>query len=215
MQQQNLNLFLDSLNWRYATKLFDSTKKLTEDNIDQLTQALQLAPSSFGLQPWKFFIVKDEKIKAELKAHAWNQPQITDCSHLFVLASKTTIEVSDIETFSNSIASIRGVEREKVEGYHQMMLSALPMMQGDNAANWLSNQVYIALGVILSACAISEIDACPMEGFDRSAFDKILKLPEKGYNAKVLCAVGYRSSEDKYASLKKVRYSVNDVVEKI
>jgi len=199
-----LETFLAALNWRYATKAFDINKKVAEPLFNQLISAARLAPSSYGMQPWKFVVVKNPETRKKLREVAWNQPQITDASHLVVLSSREKIDQTYIDNYISSIAKERGVTVESLSDFKDMLDGSLSAMQ---QPAWRSNQVYIALGVLLMACANAGIDACPMEGFDRDAFNKILGLREKGVAAQVLCAVGYRVADDKYAKLKKVRFS--------
>lgn len=209
----SIETFIDSLNWRYATKSFDPSKKISEEMLDKLLQTMALAPSSFGLQPWKFFVVTNPEAKSKLREFAWNQPQITECSHLIVLASKTSIDADYINAYAERIVKERGIQSEDIAGYRSMMLGALPMMQGQAGDAWMTKQVYIALGILMAACAEARIDCCPMEGFEPAKFDEILGLPAKGFHAKVLCPIGYRSASDQNANAKKIRFSKSEVSE--
>ena len=209
----SIETFIESLNWRYATKSFDPSKKVSEEMLEKLLQTMSLAPSSFGLQPWKFFIVTKPETKSKLIEFAWNQPQITECSHLIVLASKTSMDADYINAYANRIVQERGLQPADIEGYRSMMLGALPMMQGEAGNAWMTKQVYIALAFLMAACAEARIDCCPMEGFEPAKFDEILGLPAKGFHAKVLCPIGYRSSNDQTANAKKIRFSKSEVCE--
>lgn len=208
----DLTGFIEALQWRYATKKFDPTKKVPESTVALLLEATRLAPSSFGLQPWKFLVVTNQSVRSELKSHSWNQPQVTDCSHLIVLCTRIVVDRAYIERFVGELARERGVPVEKLAGYQQMMIDSLPMMTGERGAAWKTAQTYIALGTLLSACAVARIDACPMEGFDRSKYDSLLKLPEQGLQSCVVCPIGYRAADDSYATAKKVRFATNEVV---
>jgi nitroreductase len=208
-----IETFTENLKWRYATKSFDATKKIPKDLLNKILEAARLTPSSFGLQPWKFFVVENPKIRELLKAQAWNQPQITECSELIVFANRVSIDADYINSYADRIAAERGLSAEAIEGYRGMMLGALPMMQGEAGQAWMTKQLYIALGTVMAACAEAKVDSCPMEGFDPGKFDEILGLPEKGYHARVLCALGYRSSSDKAAELKKIRFESSSVLE--
>lgn len=202
-----------SLQWRYAVKKFDVSRNVETATINELLNATRLSASSFGLQPWHFFVVKDLKTREEIKKHAWNQTQVTDCSALIVLASKKEMTADYIERYVQTIASERGLPVEALSEYKAMMLNALPSMQGEQGKAWMAHQVYIALGTLLAACAIAEIDSCPMEGFDKQAVDLILDLPAKGFNSRLLCPIGFRDPSDVLASAKKVRMALSDVVE--
>jgi len=205
--------FINSLAWRYATKTFDSNKKISDKTVSDLLEATRLTASSFGLQPWKLFVVTDQTTKENLKAHSWNQPQITDCSHLIVLAAKSTMDESYVNEYVKNIAQARSIDVASVEPYRQMMLGFINNHSEAEKAEWMSKQVYIALGTLLSACAVAKIDSCPMEGFDANAYNEILNLTEKGYSAKVLCPVGIRSENDKSSHYPKVRLSTDKAIE--
>ena len=203
---------IDALNWRYATKQYDPTRKLTPEQLDLLSEALRLSPSSFGLQPWKFIIVTDPELRTKLRAAAWNQAQITDASQVIVLCRKEGFGAADIEAFIKATAEARGQNVEDLAGYKQMMEGALLSRSAEQLAVWSSEQIYLALGVLLTACAAQDVDACPMEGFDPAQFDQILDLPAQGLRSVVVCAVGYRSENDKYASAAKVRFPKEEVI---
>jgi len=203
---------LDKLNWRYATKIFDTTKKVPAEQFEMLLESLRLAPSSFGLQPWKFVVVENPEVRAQLREAAWGQAQVTDASHFIVLCRTEKIGEAEIQHFVDTTAAARGVEASTMDAYKQMMLGTVGGMSEERKALWASEQVYLALGMMLTVAAANEIDAAPMEGFDSAKFDEILGLPEKGLRSVVVCAIGYRSADDKYAEAKKVRYPLTDLV---
>lgn len=206
-----LNQLIDALNWRYATKTFDSSRKVPSNIVNSLLEATRLSASSFGLQPWKFYVIEDMAIRQKLKPVSWNQSQITDCSHLIVITHKTSIDEKYINTYIEDIAITRGVSAESLNSYRELILGSISSMQGDKGREWMARQAYIALGTLLAACAVAKVDACPMEGFERSAYDEILDLSKEGFTAIALCPIGYRSSQDKYANAKKVRFS-NEII---
>ncbi len=206
---------LDALNWRYATKVFDANRTIPSDTWGAIEESLVLTPSSFGLQPWKFIVVTDPEIKQQLLPHSWNQQQVTDCSHLVVLAAKGPIGDGDLDAFIDATHSERGGEKESLQFYRDMMGGFIAKMSDDQLLNWAKNQVYIALGQLMASAAVLKIDACPMEGITPSEYDKILGLEGSGYFTTVACPMGYRSSDDKYASLAKVRYSKELVIQHI
>jgi nitroreductase len=202
------------LRWRYATKKFDPARKIPVEDWQTLEQALLLAPSSFGLQPWKFVVVTDPTVRARLREVSWGQPQITDASHLVVFAAKANLGPADVERYLARIAEVRGVALPSLDGFRQTMLGSLKKPQAE-VANWTRRQVYIALGTFLTTAALLGIDACPMEGFQVADYDKILDLSHQGYGATVLAAAGYRVPEDPFAALAKVRYRPEDVIEHV
>lgn len=201
---------IEKLNWRYATKQFDSNKIIDPTTWQALEQSLVLTPSSFGLQPWKFIVVTSAELKQALLPHSWNQAQVTDCSHFVVFCAKENIKDQDIDHFLNSTIAARGGTREDLVAYENMMKGFLANMDDAAQLAWAKNQAYIALGQLMNVAAMLEVDACPMEGISPADFDQILEL--EGYKTVVACALGYRNAEDKYAELAKVRYNAAEVI---
>lgn len=199
-----------SLHWRYAVKKFDAAKKLDEATYKKLEEAMRLSASSFGLQPWKFVVVTDPEIKKQLPAHSWGQTQPEDCSHLVVICRLDELTEEYVDHYLDAIATTRGVEKESLSAYAGMMKGFL-----NNPADkhqWMAKQCYIALGTLLTSAAALGVDACPMEGFDAAAYDRILGLEAKGCRSVVVCPLGYRAADDKYAQAKKVRFDAEQVV---
>lgn len=196
---------IEKLQWRSAVKKFDPAKKLSAAQLDSLLSAVQLAPSSYGLQSYKVIVVQDAETKAKLRAAGYDQAQITDSSALFVFASLTTIDEDFGKKFVDLVASTRNVARESLQGYEQVILGALSGRTDEQNIAWSHKQAYLALGVLLSAAAELGIDAAPMEGFDARKFDEILGLKEKGLTASVIAAVGFRADDDRYSQMIKVR----------
>lgn len=197
--------FIENLQWRSAIKKFNPTKKLTAGQLDSLLSAVQLAPSSYGLQSYKVIVVQDAETKAKLRAAGYDQAQITDSSVLFVFASLTTLDEDFGKKFIDLIASTRNVARETLQGYEQIILGSLSSRTDEQKVAWSHRQAYIALGVLLSAAAELGVDAGPMEGFDAEKFDEILGLKEKGLTTSVIAAVGHRAEDDVYSKMIKVR----------
>jgi nitroreductase len=201
------------LQWRYATKKFDAAKKIPAADWEALEQALVLAPSSFGLQPWKFVVVVDPAVRARLLPASWNQQQVVQASHMVVFAIKKDLGAADVETYVQRIASVRGVPAASLDAYKEMMTKfvARPREKFDVNA-WASHQVYIAIGQFMACAALMAIDTCPMEGIVPAQYDEILGLAAKGLATSVVCCAGYRAADDKYAAAKKVRFERDDVV---
>lgn len=208
----DLNSFTQCLNKRYATKIFDSTKKIPESTVNELLRAAKLSASSFGLQPWKFFVVTNQETREKLRAHSWNQPQITDSSHLVVLASKTNMDESYVNEYIRDIATTRSIDPSSLEEYRKMMIGFINNLSESAKVEWMTKQTYIALGTLLAAYAVAHIDSCPMEGFDPKAYDEILGLQAHGYSARVLCPLGIRSENDKSSQYQKVRFSDDKII---
>lgn len=202
---------LEQLNWRYATKSFDPTKKLSAAQWADVSEALHLSPSSYGLQPYKFVVVENADLRAKLLPHSYNQAQVTDASHLIVLCRLATINAAYVEKFVALIARTRGVDLSSLTDYKTMMLGFVTGLNEEQKAVWMEKQVYLALGNLLTSCAVLGIDATPMEGFIPAKYDEILNLPAKDLRATVICAVGMRSDKDTYAQAKKVRFPTEDL----
>jgi len=202
---------LDALHWRYATKQFNPTAKIAPELWATLEQTLVLAPSSYGLQPWKFVVVTSQSLKDQLPAAAWGQPQPRDCSHFVVFAAKQTVEDAFVAKFIQRTASVRGVRTDSLNAMKDAILSKLHRM-GSSHLNWTARQCCIALGFLLEAAALLKIDACPMEGIIPEQLDPLLGLTDSGYTSVVVCALGYRAADDAYAAEAKVRFENHEVV---
>jgi hydrogenase maturation factor HypF (carbamoyltransferase family)/nitroreductase len=205
---------LEGLHWRYAVKAFDPERTIPAELWSTLEESLVLTPSSYGLQPWKFLVVQDPALRAELRPVSWNQSQITDCSHLVVLLRQRTITQEDADRLIAATAGRRGLEPTVLEGYRQMIQRDLiDGPRSHTIGTWASNQVYIALGNLMTCAALLGVDTCPIEGFSPTDYDRILQLEETPFQTSVVCACGYRAADDKYAGLAKVRYDAAEVIE--
>jgi nitroreductase len=205
----------DSLNWRYATKAYNTNKKLTEDQVNTLIESIRLSPSSYGLQPYKVIDVETPEIREKLKAAAWNQTQITDASQLLVFAVPTDLSDQHVDTFIENVSKTRVVTVESLKEYSDMIKGPINSRTPDQRKEWSAKQAYIALGILLKTAADMQVDSTPMEGFDSVQFDDILGLKEKNLTSVVACTLGYRSEDDIYAKLTKVRVSKDDLIIKI
>ena len=206
---------LAQLKWRYACKKFDPARAIPAADWETLAQALVLAPSSYGLQPWKFFAVTDPAVKAKLPAISWGQGQPQDCSHMVVLAVRKPVTPADIDRLIARIVEVRGVTAESLAGYKKMMLGSHQRTTPEQLDAWMTHQVYIALGQFMASAALLGIDTCPMEGIQPADYDALLGLPAQGYHAVVGCAAGYRAADDAYAQAAKVRFKTEEVVQVI
>ena len=207
---------LEALQWRYATKVFDNTRKIPEDQWRALEEALILSPSSYGLQPWKFRVISDAPMREKLMAVSWSQRQVVDASHFVVFTARTDINAQDVDHWVERMAEVRGVAKDTLSQYRDMMLGDL--VNGPRhsmIATWTSRQAYIALGNFMTSAALLGIDACPMEGLDPAKYDEILKLNGTGYTTLCACAAGYRHPDDKYAAIPKIRYPKAEVIQNV
>lgn len=205
---------LEALQWRYATKSFDPSRKIPAETWAAIEQSLVLTPSSFGMQPWKFFVVTHDGIRQQLLEHSWKQRQVVDASHLVVLAIKKDVDEAEVDRYMHSTAEVRQAPPESLEGFGKVIKGFLANPQM-NVNEWAAKQVYIALGQLMTAAALMGVDACPMEGFVPPKYDEILGLTEKGYASVLVCPLGYRAADDKYATTPKVRYPLSEMVEHI
>lgn len=202
---------IDALNWRYATKAFDASKTIPVDTWKALEDSLVLTPSSFGLQPWKFLVIQDKALRESLVPHSWNQRQVADCSHLVVMTVKKDLTIEDIDSFIARMIEVRGGTADALLGYRNMMAGTHEA--GYMTTQWSKLQAYIALGQFMTSAALLGIDTCPMEGFVHAEYDAILGLDKEGLTTAVLCPSGYRSVDDRYAFLPKVRAKAEDIIE--
>jgi nitroreductase len=207
---------IQQLNWRYATKQFDSHRKISPEDWATLEDVLVLTPSSFGLQPWKFIIVTNPDTREKLVHVSRGQRQVIDASQLVVFAVKKNLGEQDIEAHLKRMAEVRGVSRELLDTFRDMMVDGL--INGMNTAvrkTWSTNQTFIALGNFITSAALLGIDVCPMGGFEPEKYDEILDLGKQGLSAVVIATAGYRAETDKYATLKKVRFPKEEVLQHV
>jgi nitroreductase len=203
---------LEKLKWRYAAKAMNG-KKIPQEKIDNIIEAISLAPTSSGLQPFEVFVITNQQIKDEIRPIAWNQPVVSDCSHLLVFAAWDTYTEERINKMFDLVNEVRGFKNEGWENYRQMLLSTYPQRDPEVNFNHAAKQAYIAFTMALTAAAFEGVDATPMEGFDPDALDKILNLREKGLRSCVMLPLGYRDAEkDWLVNLKKVRKSKDELV---
>jgi nitroreductase len=206
---------LNALRWRYATKAFDPARRIPEATWSALEGSLVLTPSSYGLQPWKFIVVTDAALKAALRPASWNQSQVVDCSHHVVFCARTEMHEADVQRLIDAISATRGVPAASLEGYKGMMVKdVVHGARGRIAHEWASRQCYIALGQFMAACAVLGVDACPMEGIEPAKYDTLLGLTGTGYGSVVACPAGYRLASDRYATLAKVRFPADQVIDR-
>lgn len=203
---------VDALLWRYATKQFDPGRKIPAHIWSQIEKSLILTPSSFGLQPWKFVVVTDLAVREKLVSVSWNQRQPADCSHLVVISRIERMDEQRVDEHLSLTAKERCIPVESLAPFKKMVMAFVDNMSEEFLAEWMAKQCYIALGNLMTTAAQLGVDNCPMEGFDKGEYDKILGLPEKGCRSVVLCALGYRDENDKYGKVAKVRFAQSDLI---
>lgn len=209
-------VLLRQLNWRYATKKFDATRRIPAEDWETLEQALVLTPSSAGLQPWKFIVVTSPEVKAQLKPAAHHQAQTVDCSHFVVFTVRLGLNHEHVGRHVERMAEVRGIATDSLAKFHQMVSGNLERARAESRLDiWQTHQLYIALGNFMTSAALLAIDTCPMEGIVPTLMDEVLGLTSTGYTTVVACAAGYRAADDKYATTKKVRFKTEDVIVRI
>lgn len=206
-----MNSVIEHRTWRYATKKFDATKKVSEQDLETLLEATRLSASSYGLQPYHVFVISDQEIKEKLKPASWGQSQITDASHVIVFANATNFGEELVDDYLANVSETRNIPSEGLKGYSDFMKSKLMDLPEDLKNQWTAKQAYIAFGNLMQAAAELKIDTCPMEGFEADKYNEILGLSEKNLNAAVVLPIGYRSHEDATQHLPKVRKSKEDL----
>ena len=197
--------FIENQKWRYATKKFDATKKVTASDLETLKEAIQLSTSSYGLQLYRVFIIENPEVRAKLQPVSWGQSQIVDASHLLVFANIVDVQENHIDDYVQNIAATRGLSVDDLKGYSDFMKSKIVPLPVEQKAVWTSKQTYLALGNLLNAAAELKIDVTPMEGFEPEKYNEILGFNALGLNASLVAAVGYRHEEDATQHYAKVR----------
>lgn len=199
--------FIKDAQWRYATKKFDASKKVSTEDLNTIKEAIRLSASSYGLQPYKVFIIENPELRAQLQPASWGQSQIVDASQVIVFANMTQFGDADIDAYIQNLSQTRNIPVEAVQGYADFMKSKITPLAADVKANWTAKQTYLALGNLMNVAAELKIDVTPMEGFEADKYNEILGLTEKGLNAAVVATIGYRHEEDATQHYAKVRKS--------
>ncbi|WP_299523811.1 NAD(P)H-dependent oxidoreductase [Winogradskyella sp.] len=203
---------LEKLKWRYATKKFDATKVLSKEQIQTLKEAFNLTALSYGLQTLKMVIVEDREKRKKLVEHSFGQQQVADASHLLILCIQDNIDEVDVDVHFNTVKEIRNTPDAVLEPFKQGLKTTINEMPYDKKIDWATRQAYIALGNLMTVCAVEGIDGCPMEGFIPEEIDKALNLDQYGLSSVLMFPVGYRAEDDMFADLKKVRKSLSETI---
>ena len=201
-----------SLNWRYAVKKFNNEKFLSQEQINLLKEAFNLTATSYGLQPLKLLVIKNKEIQKELVAHSWNQSQVLEASHLLVICIPTNFSKNEVEAYFNLVQEVRNTPIEIIKPFKEFLTAEIDKKSQEELLSWNKNQAYLALGNLLTVCALEKIDACPMEGFIPEKYDEVLGLHEKNLTSTLVLPVGFRADDDYMKDLKKVRKNTDDVV---
>lgn len=203
---------IEKLQWRYATKRFDSSKTLSEEKLDILKETFNLTATSYGLQPLKLVIVSNAQLKEQMMPFTYNQPQVRDASHVLILCIEKNIDETFILKHFKRVEGQRNTPRTILEPFEKALIENFSEKQTPEIRQWMANQLYLTLGALLTVCAIENIDACPIEGFEPKEYDKLLGLDEKGLESIIVLPVGHRDDSDFFINLKKVRRGVEELV---
>ncbi|WFO16853.1 NAD(P)H-dependent oxidoreductase [Cellulophaga baltica 4] len=207
-----MNSSIDSLHWRYAVKKFDFTKVLSETKIDLLKEAFNLTATSYGLQPLKLVVVHNKELQENLVVHSYYQQQVAQASHVLILCIETDISETYIRNYFNLIKDIRNTSDEILNPFRDTLITTFSKMTTEEKKAWATKQAYLALGNLLTVCALENIDSCPMEGFVPSKYDELLGLKDTNLTSVLVLPVGYRAADDLFATLPKVRKPLKDMI---
>lgn len=204
---------VENLQWRYATKKFDASKKIATADLDIIKQAISLTATSYGLESYKVLVVENPEVREKLLPASWGQTQVTDASHLLVFCNFNQVTPNHIDALVKLKSDTQGIPAENLAGYGDFMKKTIGGMPEEVVKGWTARQTYIALGNAMAACAELKIDSCPMEGFDAKQYNEILGLDKKDMNAAVVLPIGYRSEEDQTQHGKKIRKPISEMFE--
>ncbi|MEX0287939.1 MAG: NAD(P)H-dependent oxidoreductase [Flavobacteriaceae bacterium] len=205
------NIIAD-LEWRYAVKKFDEKRILEDRKVEKLKQAFNLTATSYGLQPIKLLVLKNRDLQRQLVTHSWDQQQVAQASHLLIFCTEAAIDSDYISSYFERVKQIRGTSDEILNPFKEALLSNFAQLNSTQIQEWAKNQAYLAMGNLLTICAIEKIDSCPMEGFDPKAYDEVLELGAKGLKTVLVMPIGYRAEDDMFSGFKKVRRNMEDSV---
>jgi nitroreductase len=207
-----MTTIIENLNWRYATKAFDTSRELQAADLEYILEAGRMSATSYGLQPFKIVVVTDPAKKQVLMGHAWNQAQVASNGALIILAARTDVDEAMISDYTARIEATRELPAGATDGYKDMMVGSLMAHPVEHRTIWAQKQAYIALGTMMAAAAELKIDGCPMEGFSTEGFDEVLGLKAHNLTASVIFPVGYRAESDATQHYAKVRRTAEDMI---
>jgi len=211
LSSMSINI-IEKLKWRYATKKFDASKRLSQSKLNVLTESFNLTATSYGLQPLKMLVIGNTALKEQLVPITMKQQQVKNASHVLVLCTETEMNSDYIKQYFNLVAETRNTSRDVLSSFEGFLIDEFSEKSKMSVETWMAKQAYLALGNLLTVCALEDIDSCPIEGFEPKKYDELLGLKEKGLQSIVVLAVGYRAEDDFFSGLEKVRRGVDEVV---
>ena len=203
---------IQQLQWRYAVKKFDSNKILSSEKMDKLKQAFNLTATSYGLQPIKLVVLENKKLQKQLVEYSYQQEQVAQASHVLVICIEKNIDATYISNYFNRIKAVRGTSDDILNPFKEAVIDSFSKKDIEEVIDWSKKQAYLALGNLLTVCAVEEIDSCPMEGFIPDEYDKLLDLKNQDLTSVLVLPVGFRAEDDVFSSFKKVRKELNDSI---
>ena len=203
---------IDHLKWRYAVKKFDSEKQLSSIQINTLKEAFNLTATSYGLQPLKLIVVKNKEIQKELVTHSWNQSQIQEASHVLVICIPEKYSTEDVKNYFDLVKKIRKTPDAVLNPFVKTLTTEIQNKTQEELSLWNRNQAYIALGNLMTVCAVEKIDACPMEGFIPEKYDEILGFKKQNLKSVLVLPVGFRADDCYMKDLAKVRKLTQETI---
>jgi nitroreductase len=203
---------IENLEWRYAVKKFDSERILPSNKVEKLKQAFNLTATSYGLQPIKMVVVQNKQLQAQLVSLSMGQKQVSQASHVLVLCIERSIDADYIFSYFEKVKSVRGTSEAILAPFKESLTTSFSEKDSEEVEAWSKNQAYLALGNLLTICAMEKIDSCPMEGFSPEGYDEVLSLKEKGLTSVLVLPVGYRAEDDVFSTFKKVRRNLEDSI---
>ncbi|MEN8788756.1 MAG: NAD(P)H-dependent oxidoreductase [Flavobacteriaceae bacterium] len=203
---------VEDLKWRYAVKRFDEDRILPQEKLDILKEAFNLTATSYGLQPIKLVVLSDKELQKQLIPHSYSQPQVGQASHLLILCVESKVDGRYINSYFDRVKQVRGTSDEILDPFKDALVEDFSKKDSTAILQWAKNQAYLALGNLLTICALERIDSCPMEGFIPEEYDRILELPLKGLTSVLVLPVGYRAEDDEFSGFKKVRRRLTDSI---
>jgi len=203
---------IKDLEWRYAVKKFDSSKEIEVSKLERIKKAFNLTATSYGLQPIKMVILKNKDLQEQLVQFSYGQRQVAQASHILILCIEKKIDVDYISSYFNKVKDIRGTSDSVLEPFKKELVSEFAKMDTKQIEQWAINQVYLAMGNLLTICAAEQLDACPMEGFLPERYDELLDLSSKGLSSVLVLPIGYRAADDIFSGFKKVRRDMENSI---
>lgn len=203
---------IKQLEWRYAVKKFNSQKLLSDAKINTLKRAFNLTATSYGLQPISLVVVQNKDLQNKLVAHSYDQQQVAQASHILVICIENEVDAAYISNYFRQVKKVRGTSDAILKPFKEAMVENFSKKEIQEIKDWSKNQAYLAMGNLLTVCALEEIDSCPMEGFEPEAYDRLLDLSNRGLTSVLVMPVGYRAEDDLFSTFKKVRKDMDESI---